>query len=254
MRRVWRYSEFLPTFERTSKQALAELVRIDAAKEIRDKAVAFEVYARQANNVDAERKACGIRLRAERKCGQLLSQMEKWFSRHRFSHAVASAGLYTWRPTGQRTKPCGFSAQYAREGADMAKRGRPGIYSPEIAAEICERMAMGESLRSICRAEGMPAEATARLWAIEDREGFSSQYAMASQIRMDCLADEILEIADNESGDPARDRLRLDIRNAIWSGRRLSGQSGLSRYELLWERILSRNEDRCRHVQSGTPP
>jgi hypothetical protein len=28
----------------------------------------------------------------------------------------------------------------------MAKRGRPGIYSPEIAAEICERMATGEIL------------------------------------------------------------------------------------------------------------
>jgi hypothetical protein len=99
----------------------------------------------------------------------------------------------------------------------MAKRGRPGIYSPEIAAKICDRMAMGESLRSICRAEGMPAEVTVRGWAIEDREGFSSQYAMAAQIRMDCLADEILEIADNESGDPARDRLRLDVRKWLMS-------------------------------------
>jgi hypothetical protein len=99
----------------------------------------------------------------------------------------------------------------------MAKRGRPPAYSPEIATEICERMAMGESLRSICRSEGMPAEVTVRSWAIEDREGFSSQYARASQIRMDCLADEILEIADNESGDPARDRLRLDIRKWLMS-------------------------------------
>jgi hypothetical protein len=78
-------------------------------------------------------------------------------------------------------------------------------------------MAMGESLRSICRAEGMPSEVTVRRWATEDREGFSSQYAMAAQIRMDCLADEILEIADNESGDPARDRLRLDVRKWLMS-------------------------------------
>jgi hypothetical protein len=99
----------------------------------------------------------------------------------------------------------------------MAKRGRPPAYTPALAAEICERMAMGESLRSICRSEGMPAEVTVRSWAIEDREGFSSQYARASQIRMDCLADEILEIADNESGDPARDRLRLDTRKWLMS-------------------------------------
>jgi len=63
----------------------------------------------------------------------------------------------------------------------------------------------------------MPSEMSARRWAIEDREGFSSQYARASQIRMECLADEILEIADNESGDPARDRLRLDIRKWLMS-------------------------------------
>jgi hypothetical protein len=78
-------------------------------------------------------------------------------------------------------------------------------------------MATGESLRSICRSEGMPAEVTVRRWATEDREGFAAQYAMASQIRMDALADEILEIADNESGDPARDRLRLDTRKWLMS-------------------------------------
>jgi hypothetical protein len=100
----------------------------------------------------------------------------------------------------------------------MAKRGRPGIYSPEIAAEICERMAMGESLRSICRAEGMPAEVTVRGWAIEDREGFLAQYAMASQTRMDCLADEILEIADNASSEDVQAaRLRIDTRKWLMS-------------------------------------
>ena len=95
-----------------------------------------------------------------------------------------------------------FSAQYAREGADMAERGRPTAYTPELAAEICERMAAGESLRSICRSEDMPSEITVRRWAIENREGFSAQYAMASETRMDCLADEIVEIADDKSGDP----------------------------------------------------
>jgi hypothetical protein len=34
-------------------------------------------YARQARNTEAETKACEIRLRAERRCGQLLKAMEK---------------------------------------------------------------------------------------------------------------------------------------------------------------------------------
>jgi len=38
-------------------------------KDIRDKAIAIQVYARQAQNVEMEREACDIRLRAERKLG-----------------------------------------------------------------------------------------------------------------------------------------------------------------------------------------
>jgi len=50
---------------------------VDEAKDIRDKALAFEVYARQAKNIDAERRAVDIRLRAERKCGELDKEREK---------------------------------------------------------------------------------------------------------------------------------------------------------------------------------
>ena len=99
----------------------------------------------------------------------------------------------------------------------MAERGRPAAYTPALAAEICERMEAGENVRSICRSEDMPDEATVRLWARENREGFYPQYARAMETRMEGLADEILEIADDKSGDPARDRLRLDSRKWIMS-------------------------------------
>ena len=37
------------------------------------------------------------------------------------------------------------------------KNGRPSVYSEEVAVELFSRMAGGESVRSICRDEHMPA-------------------------------------------------------------------------------------------------
>jgi hypothetical protein len=56
-------------------RAIDVAYRTDEVKEIRNKAVAIEHYARQAKNTEAERQACEIRLRAERKYGQLDAEM-----------------------------------------------------------------------------------------------------------------------------------------------------------------------------------
>lgn len=90
-------------------------------------------------------------------------------------------------------------------------RGRPSIYTAELADTICKALAEGKSLRSICRDEGMPTEATVRMWAADDREGFYSQYTRARDIGLDCVAEEVFEIADDGS-DHQRDRLRFDAR------------------------------------------
>lgn len=57
--------------------AIAECVRVDEAKDIRDKALALEAYYRQARNLDAEREAANIRLRAERRVGELLKDLAR---------------------------------------------------------------------------------------------------------------------------------------------------------------------------------
>lgn len=69
-------------------------------------------------------------------------------------------------------------------------------YTPEIADEICERVAAGESLNGICLSPLMPSESAVRQWAINDRDGFAAKYARARELRTDVYADEIIEIAD----------------------------------------------------------
>jgi len=56
---------------------LAIAHKLDEVKDIRDKALALEIYARQANNLEAEDRCKEIRIRAERKWGQLYSASEK---------------------------------------------------------------------------------------------------------------------------------------------------------------------------------
>jgi hypothetical protein len=52
--------------------AIDRAYEVDEVKDIHDKAVALEAYFRQAKNPEPERRACEIRLRAERKAGLLV--------------------------------------------------------------------------------------------------------------------------------------------------------------------------------------
>lgn len=78
--------------------------------------------------------------------------------------------------------------------------GRPTDYTPEIAQAVCLRLAEGESLRSICRDEGMPPKGTILRW-IGIHEEFRDQYAQAKFDGAEALAEEMFEIADDGSND-----------------------------------------------------
>ncbi len=82
------------------------------------------------------------------------------------------------------------------------KGGRPSIFTAKLATDICERIAEGESLRSICRDEKMPAISTVMKWLLEaDKKTFSEQYDIACNARAELMFEELLEIADDGTND-----------------------------------------------------
>ena len=89
------------------------------------------------------------------------------------------------------------------------KRGRPTGYTPKLGQSICERLVSGESLTSICAAEGMPKRTTVIGWQGQ-HDGFSTAYARARIAYADAIFDEALEIADDTSGDRTTKASRKD--------------------------------------------
>ncbi|WP_246332898.1 terminase small subunit protein [Aureimonas mangrovi] len=77
---------------------------------------------------------------------------------------------------------------------------RPSTFTQEIADVICERIADGESLRSICSDEGMPSKSSVFKW-LGEQTSFSDQYARAREAQADALFDEIVDIADDGRND-----------------------------------------------------
>lgn len=114
------------------------------------------------------------------------------------------------------------------------KPGRPSKFSQELADTICNGLAVGKSLREVCRADEMPDRDTVLRW-LHSRPAFYGQYAQAKRSGLDAMAEDIIEISDEGSNDwmaandpenagyrangehIARSRLRVDTRKWIMS-------------------------------------
>lgn len=125
--------------------------------------------------------------------------------------------------------------------------GRPTDYTRETADIICERIANGQSLRSICKADDMPAASTVFRW-LSLHKDFSEQYARVREAQADTLFDEMLDIADDARNDwmersgednagwqangehIQRSRLRLDARK--WMASKLQPKKYGDKLEL----------------------
>ena len=131
--------------------------------------------------------------------------------------------------TPKHTTSCEAARPTRTKAAIAAAQGPANsyLYTEALADEICQRLAEGESLKSICRSKGMPSFATVIAWALDATHPFADRYARAREVGYRVLAEELLEISDNSKGDfaqsedgrkavdhehIARARLRVDTR------------------------------------------
>lgn len=110
--------------------------------------------------------------------------------------------------------------------------GRPTIYSEEIAATICERLANDESLISICADEDMPGLTTVYRWRREN-EAFRQAYAHAREDQGHTAADVVGDIRRKViSGelDPQAGKAAADM--AKWEASRRASKDFGDRIDL----------------------
>ena len=78
---------------------------------------------------------------------------------------------------------------------EVTSRGRPSIYSDELANKICTRLGLGESLRKICLDEDMPCLASVMGW-LTRKPDFLEQYTRAREIQAETQFDQLIDIVD----------------------------------------------------------
>ena len=88
----------------------------------------------------------------------------------------------------------------AKKKVAKRKPGRPTKYTKAIADKICAELAMGKSMRTVCKDPKLPCMKTVFNW-LRDCEDFLQQYERAKEEAADALVDEMLGIADDGVND-----------------------------------------------------
>lgn len=120
------------------------------------------------------------------------------------------------------------------QGQQRKRRvGAPSIKTPELLDAICGAISNGKSARAACDKVGI-SQRVLWEWLAADWE-FAQQYARAKQWSIYCLAEEVIEIADDSSKDCHIDekgrrvvnhafieRARLRIKARMWHVARIA--------------------------------
>lgn len=148
----------LPRYERMCK-AIAVCHRIDEVKGIHNKADALRAYSRQLHNREAEVQFAEIKVRAERRCGELMEELKQ-------SGARASTGQT--RGAKLKIRDLGMSQMDAHRFRQTA-----AVPEERFEAHLTERRLRGRpvsslSVRSLAGVRiGVPSENKKALDAIE---------------------------------------------------------------------------------------
>jgi hypothetical protein len=96
---------------------------------------------------------------------------------------------------------------------------RPSLFNEAIAGEICERIADGDSLRSICEGADYPERRTVFRWLADPQHAeFRRQYALAREASADADDDDIRDMAKRvEAGKLEHQAARVAIDAKKWS-------------------------------------
>ena len=98
----------------------------------------------------------------------------------------------------------------------LVKTGRPSTYSPDVAEEICARVATGEDILSICSSEGMPSHTTLHRWR-EVRPEFRDAYTRARELSGEASEARIQKIMkDLRAGDIDANAARVLLDAEKW--------------------------------------
>lgn len=87
-------------------------------------------------------------------------------------------------------------------------------YDEDIARQICERLAAGETYAAISRDEGMPKRQTVTRWRAANSE-FAAAYEEAMLEGCHALLDETLAIADDTEEDSSSRKVRIWTRHEL---------------------------------------
>jgi hypothetical protein len=64
---------------------------------------------------------------------------------------------------------------------ELPMRGRPPLYTAELAHRILDEVRAGRTLADVCRDDALPAECTVRKWVQDDVDGFAARYRRARE-------------------------------------------------------------------------
>jgi hypothetical protein len=84
--------------------------------------------------------------------------------------------------------------------APTEKKGLPPTYDKAKVERVIEELYQGKTLTSICKKEGVKA-GTFLMWVKNDVDGLADRYARARQVGWELMADEMIDISDDNSGD-----------------------------------------------------